>query len=66
MWFKTEKPLRDGWHWWRASEKDTDPQVVQISNGSICDICSDADGDAVYYEHQDFSGEWFGPIYPPK
>ena len=67
-WFKTNDSLPDGWYFWRASEKDKDPQVVQICGGFICDLCNGGkDGyDIIYYEHQDYSGEWFGPLEVPK
>lgn len=65
-WFKTDKPLSDGWYWWRCGHKDFEPTVLEICNSFITDNRpTDSDANEIY-EHQDFGGEWYGPIQPPK
>jgi hypothetical protein len=58
-WFKTSEPLQNGWYWWRASDKDPEPDCIKIANGIIIDYSS-----GELNEHTDFSGEWKGPIKP--
>ncbi len=55
-------PREDGYYWWRASVKDKYPEVVEICDGTVCDI-----RDGEYHEHEDFSGEWSNiPIPVPS
>lgn len=60
--------LEDGWYWWRASLNDPDPECAQVCNGWIEDKRpKDSHGSEwEVYEHQDFSGEWYGPLEVPK
>jgi|GEM_PF-4562098 len=68
MWRKVTLPLPDGWYWWRFGPKDTDPEVLQVCNGHIVDKRpKDSYGfEWEVYEHQDFSGQWYGPLKVPE
>ncbi len=55
----TDKPKDDGWYWWRASKLDTEPDIVEICDGTVCE-CRNGE----YIEHEDFSGEWSNTTIP--
>jgi hypothetical protein len=70
QWFRTTTPLPDGWYWWRCEafmhmpyeEYIENIELLQIYDGEVRD-----ERDMQIYEHQDFSGEWYGPVpYPPR
>jgi len=68
MWIKTKGPLKDGWYWWKCRGDDPEPECLQICNGAIIDKRTSGDfgENREVYEHQDYSGFWYGPIFPPK
>ena len=63
-WFKTTKPLAEGWYWWRIDENDTEPRMY-YSNGVSNVTLSVSDLDYCAEEDTDWSGEWYGPIERP-
>ena len=69
-WVNSPETLEDGFYWWRYGEKCSQDnyEILQVCNGIIVDTRPiDSYGiNWEVYEHKDFSGEWSGPIIPPK
>jgi len=56
-WFKTDKPLEDGWYWHRYDEKIPTSCVLVKENQIWFAGFEQAE--------TNFSGSWSGPIEPP-
>lgn len=56
----TEKPVREGWYWWRNHRKVKDASMTQVFKDH--EGCH-AEGYKVAAHYWD--GEWYGPLEPP-
>lgn len=68
-WRVNPDTLEDGYYWYRVNTeypKDS-YEVLQVCNGFIIDVQPVDSFGAVWemYEHNNFTGQWYGPILPP-